>query len=80
VVRTLFIWLGSFIFTYYTRRLMKVERKDNKLLIEIDIQDPITPSGSGKMLTVASSRGNKATDISIDGKTLIVGVNAYIPK
>jgi hypothetical protein len=38
-----------------------------------------TPS-SGKTLMVASTYGNKETDCVVDGKKVIVGVNAYIPK
>ena len=40
---------------------MKVEIKDNKLYIEIDLETP-TPSASGKTLVVASTRGNAVTD------------------
>jgi len=29
---------------------------------------------------VASTRGNKETDIKIDGKPVIIGLNAYIRK
>ena len=36
---------------------MKVEVKEGKLIIEIDLQEP-TPSASGKTLVVASSHGN----------------------
>jgi hypothetical protein len=31
-------------------------------------------------LVVASTYGNKETDCVVDGKRVIVGVNAYIPK
>ena len=37
-------------------------------------------SSSGKTLVVASTYGNKETDCVVDGKKVIVGVNAYIPK
>ncbi|MDD5007850.1 MAG: hypothetical protein PHC68_05520 [Syntrophorhabdaceae bacterium] len=56
---------------------MKVEVKDNKLFIEIDIEKP-TPSSSGKTLVVASTRGNVVTDAQVEGKPLVVGLNAYI--
>jgi hypothetical protein len=36
---------------------MTVAIKNNKLIIEIDLEKP-TPSSSGKTLVVASSRGN----------------------
>ncbi|NQW48695.1 MAG: hypothetical protein HQ464_13120 [Planctomycetes bacterium] len=37
-------------------------------------------SASGKTLVVASTYGNKETDCVVDGKKVVVGVNAYIPK
>ncbi len=37
-------------------------------------------SASGKTLVVASTYWNKETDCVVDGKKVIVGVNAYIPK
>jgi hypothetical protein len=36
------------------------------------------PSSTGKTLVVASSHGNQPTTATIDGKPVIVGVNAYI--
>ena len=56
---------------------MKTTIKDKVLHIEIPLHAP-RPSASGKTLTVASSKGNQPTDARIDGKTVIVGVNAYI--
>lgn len=54
---------------------MTVERKGNKLCIEIDLEKP-TPSSSGKTLVVASTRGNAVTNIEIDGKPISIGLNA----
>ena len=31
-------------------------------------------------LVVASTRGNKVTEARVDGKNVVVGLNAYIPK
>ena len=56
---------------------MKTTIKDNVLHIEIPLHAP-RPSSSGKTLTVASSNGNKPTDVQINGQPVIVGVNAYI--
>jgi hypothetical protein len=56
---------------------MKATIKDNILHIEIPLHAP-RPSASGKTLTVASSNGNKPTDATVDGRPVIVGVNAYI--
>jgi hypothetical protein len=47
------------------------------LIVKLPLQPP-TPSQSGKTLVVASSYGNQPTTASIDGKPVIVGVNAYI--
>jgi len=58
---------------------LKVEIKDNKLFIEIELDKP-TPSASGKTLVVASTHGNTVTSAEVDGKPLIVGLNAYIKK
>ena len=59
--------------------MLKAELKDNKLHIEIDIQDPV-PSKTGKTLTIASTRGNTVTPIIIHGQPLIIGLNCYIKR
>ena len=56
---------------------MKVEVKNGKLLIEIEMQEP-TPSKTGKTLVVASSHGNQTTTAVVDGKPVMLGINAYI--
>ncbi len=58
---------------------MKAEIKGKELIITIEMQKP-TPSASGKTLVVASSHGNQMTTAMIDGKPVIVGLNAYIKK
>lgn len=58
---------------------MKVEIKGNELIITVEMQTP-TPSASGKTLVVASSHGNQVTTAMIDGKPVVVGLNAYIKK
>ncbi len=58
---------------------MKAEIKGNELIITVEMQKP-TPSASGKTLVVASSRGNQVTTATVDGKPVIVGLNAYIKK
>ena len=59
---------------------MKVEIKNGKLVVEIDINNPPIPSSSGKTLVVASSRGNQPTTATVNGKAVVVGLNAYIKK
>ena len=56
---------------------MKTTIKDNVLIIELPLHSP-RPSSSGKTLTVASSNGNKPTEVKINDLPVIVGVNAYI--
>ena len=58
---------------------MTIEKRGNKLYIEIDLEKP-TPSSSGKTLVVASSRGNAVTTAEVDGKPITIGLNAYISK
>jgi outer membrane lipoprotein SlyB len=58
---------------------MEVKIDNGKLIIIIDLQEP-TPSASGKTLVVATTHGNVTTDCLIDGKPVVVGLNAYIKK
>lgn len=48
-----------------------------QLVIRIDTQVP-TPIATGKTLVVASSHGNQATGAQVNGKPVIIGINAYI--
>jgi len=54
-----------------------IDEKAHTVTIIMDPETP-TPSASGKTLVVASSRGNAATTATVNGKPVIVGVNAYI--
>ena len=56
-----------------------IDEQAKTLTIEVDIQTP-APSASGKTLVVASSRGNIQSEAKIDGKPVIIGLNAYIRK
>lgn len=51
----------------------------NELVIRLPLNDKPERSASGKTLVVASTRGNKETDCVVQGKKVIVGLNAYIP-
>ena len=59
---------------------MKVRIENGVLIIEIPVSDPPRPSKTGKTLIVATSGGNQATAAQVDGKPVIVGLNAYIPR
>jgi hypothetical protein len=58
---------------------MTVTIRNKKLCIEIDLEKP-TPSASGKTLVVASTHGNVVTAAQVDGKSVTIGINAYIKK
>ena len=59
---------------------MKVSIENGELVVRIPVQDPPRPSKTGKTLIVASSNGNVATAATVDGKPVVVGLNAYIPR
>ncbi len=60
-------------------RTLTIDEKERSLTIVMDLEEP-TPSSSGKTLVVASTRGNATTDAKLNGKPVIVGVNAYIKR
>ena len=51
----------------------------DELILRIPKNAKPERSASGNTLVVASTHGNKETDCVVDGKKVIVGVNAYIP-
>lgn len=57
---------------------MKAEIKDGQLIITIEINPQPQPSASGKTLVVASTHGNVVTNAEVNGKPVVVGLNAYI--
>lgn len=57
---------------------MKVKIEDGVLVIKIPVEKDPKPSSTGKTLGVATSHGNVETDCEYQGKTLIVGLNAYV--
>jgi hypothetical protein len=59
---------------------VKVSIDNGELVIRLPLNRPPVLSGSGKTLVVASSRGNQRTDAVLDGRPIIVGVNAYVAK
>jgi hypothetical protein len=52
----------------------------NKLVIEIPLNPTPVLSATGKTLVVASTHGNKVTEAQVNGKNVVIGLNAYIPK
>jgi hypothetical protein len=51
----------------------------NELVIRLALNEKPERSASGKTLVVASTRGNRETDCVVQGKKVVVGLNAYIP-
>jgi hypothetical protein len=51
--------------------------KTQVLTLSVKCQSP-APSASGKTLVVATTHGNQPTEVQISGKTLVLGMNAYI--
>lgn len=56
---------------------MKARIENGKLIIEIEFSESGHPSASGKTLVHASTRGNQVTEVEVNGKALVVGLNAY---
>ncbi len=48
------------------------------LVIRVPMNPTPVRSASGKTLVVASTHGNKQTEVEVGGKPVIVGVNAYV--
>jgi hypothetical protein len=74
---------GIFFVTGYpsvnSNTIMQVEIENNVLVIRMPMNEP-RPSASGKTLVVASSGGNQTTTAVVNGKKVIIGLNAYIPR
>ena len=58
---------------------MEVKIENGKLIVTIELQKP-TPSASGKTLVVATTHGNVVTECIVEGKPVVIGLNAYIRK
>ncbi len=52
--------------------------KNQELVIRLPMNEKPVRSTSGKTLVVASSHGNKETDLVVQDCKVIVGINAYI--
>jgi len=59
---------------------MKATIENGELVVRIPLQDPPRPSKSGKTLVVATTGGNQATTAEVNGKPVVVGINAYIQR
>lgn len=59
---------------------MNAKILDGKLIIEIPLNVPPRISASGKSLVIASTNGNMTSNVIVDGKNVVIGLNAYIKK
>ena len=59
---------------------MSIEAKIEKgiLTVRIPVEPNLLPTSSGKGLRVASTGGNQNTTVLVDGKPLVIGLNAYV--
>lgn len=57
--------------------ILDVSVDGNVLVVRLGMQAP-TASASGKTRVVATTHGNVPTSVLVDGKPVIVGVNAYV--
>jgi hypothetical protein len=56
---------------------MNAEIINGNLVLTLPLQKP-TPSATGKTLVVATSHGNQKSEVTVNGKPVHIGVNAYI--
>ncbi len=61
-----------------TAKKLTASIEDGYLVIRVPLNPTPIRSSTGKSLVVASTHGNKQTDLEIDGKPVILGLNAYI--
>lgn len=59
---------------------VKLTGEGKKQRLEISIPVSKKDSKSGKTVLIATTGGNMVTDVEVDGKKLVIGLNAYIPK
>jgi hypothetical protein len=55
-----------------------ISKKDGFDVLTIEIPINKRPSKSGMTTVIASSNGNIPTALVVDGKPVVIGVNAYI--
>lgn len=58
--------------------MAKVTIKGDQMTIVLDLEKDQQPSKSGKNIVIASTHGNEVTDCVYKGKSVKLGVNAFI--
>lgn len=56
----------------------KIEKNGTVDMLTISVPIQKRPSATGKTTIVASTNGNQPTAVQVDGKPVIIGLNAYI--
>jgi hypothetical protein len=59
---------------------MKATIENGELVIRLPLNKTPVPSLSGKTLVIATSHSNQKTDAVVNGKPVVIGVNAYIAR
>lgn len=59
---------------------MQVSIEGEYLVIKIEMEKNPQPSATGKTLGIASTHGNVVTSVTVQGKPLTIGLNAYIKR
>lgn len=57
---------------------VKIEKNGGIEMLTVSVPISKRPSGSGKTTIIASTNGNQSSDVIVNGKQVIVGLNAYI--
>jgi hypothetical protein len=58
---------------------ISIDLKANELVIRAPLTIPPESSKTGKTLVLATTHGPVRTGAKFDGKTITIGVNAYVP-
>ena len=61
-----------------TAKQLTASIEDGFLVIRVPLNPTPVRSATGKTLVVASSHGNKQTEVLVQGQPVYVGVNAYV--
>lgn len=61
-----------------TMKMLTASIEGEYLVIKVPLNSTPVRSATGKTMVVASSHGNKETEVEVQGKPVFVGVNAYI--
>lgn len=58
---------------------LRAEVVDGNLVVTIPMNEKPEPSSTGKTLSIASTHGNVKSALRVNGKEVVIGLNAYIP-